>query len=63
MSAIGDRLARLDRELIRAALDERGWATTGPVLDDAECLSLIGLYAEQSPFRSRGEMARYHDAE
>ena len=63
MRAVGDRLARLDRQAIRAALDERGWATTGPVLDDAACLSLIGLYAEQSPFRSRVEMAGYHDAE
>ena len=59
MSAVGDRLARLDREAIRAALDERGWATTGPVLDDAECWSLIALFAGQAPFRSRVEMARY----
>ena len=40
-------------------LDESGYATIGPVLDAAQCRSLIEGYAEAAAFRARIDMARY----
>ena len=44
---------------IAASLDERGYATTPPLLAAAECRELIALYAEDAAFRSRIVMARH----
>ncbi|MBI1682074.1 2OG-Fe(II) oxygenase [Caulobacter hibisci] len=49
----------LDWTRIAAELDARGWATTGPVLTPETCGRLAGLYAEETPFRSRVVMARH----
>ncbi len=57
--AIEARLARLDWAGIEGALDEWGWAKTGPLLEPEECGELIRLYADEGRFRSRIEMARY----
>ena len=57
--SIGARLARLDWAAIERALDDWGWAKTGPVLTPEECGELIQLYADDRRFRSRVEMARY----
>jgi hypothetical protein len=49
----------LDWKRIAAELDARGWALTGPVLDDADCAALAGLYEQEAGFRSRVVMARH----
>ena len=58
----GDDLARrcagLAWEDIAAVLDARGYATTGPLLQAAECAALVDLYAEETRFRSRVDMSR-----
>jgi uncharacterized protein len=59
MSDLAARVAALPWEAIGAELDARGFATTGPVLDAAECVELAALYGEESRFRSRVDMARY----
>jgi hypothetical protein len=56
---IKDRLLSLDWRAIEASLWERGYARAGPLLAPAECAELIALYADDSRFRSRVDMARY----
>lgn len=40
-------------------LDEKGYATTGPVLKHEECRKLISLYPDDQRFRSRVIMERF----
>jgi hypothetical protein len=49
----------LDWGRIAADLDAQGWALTGPVLGEAECAELAGLYDRPDGFRSRVVMARH----
>ena len=56
---IDQRLSRLDWERITADLDQRGWATTGPLLTADERAALIAAYDEDSRFRSTVVMARH----
>ena len=56
---IDQRLSRLDWEPITADLDQRGWATTGPLLTADERAALIAAYDEDSRFRSTVVMARH----
>ena len=56
---IDERLLALDWRAIEASLWEWGYARTGPLLAPAECAELIALYADDSRFRSRVDMARY----
>ena len=53
------RLAALDWQGIGAALDQRGYATTGPLLTGAECGALVAGYEAADTFRSRVVMARH----
>lgn len=57
------RCARLAWEDIAASLDARGYATTGPLLAAAECERVAALYADESSFRSRVDMARFRFGE
>jgi hypothetical protein len=57
------RCAELPWEAIGAALDERGYAVTGPLLDAAACEAVAALYPEEGRFRSRVDMARYRFGE
>ena len=59
MSDLAARVAALPWEAIGAELDARGFATTGPLLDAAECVGLAAVYGEERRFRSRVDMARY----
>lgn len=54
-------LAALDWAGVEQSLDQRGSATTGPVLSPAECQALAALYDAPDPdtFRSRVVMARH----
>jgi hypothetical protein len=55
---IASRLNRVDWAQLRASLEERGYATTSPILTPAECAELAGLYDQRERFRSRIDMAR-----
>lgn len=57
--SIAERVEALDWRRIAADLDERGFATTGPLLDAGECAGVAALYPEDAPFRSRIVMARH----
>ena len=54
-----ERIAGLDWHRIGNELDERGWATTGPILTQAERLSIIESYDDDALFRSTVVMARH----
>jgi hypothetical protein len=49
----------IDWPRVTASLEERGYATTGPILDAAQCRALAGLYAREHGFRSRVVMQRH----
>mgnify|MGYP003694687975 CR=1 FL=1 len=59
MSDLAARVAGLPWETLEAELDARGFATTGPLLDAAECAGLAAMYSDERRFRSRVDMARY----
>ena len=61
--SIQHRLRQVDWAEVAQALDERGWATTPPLLTAAECTELIGLYPDERRFRSRVDMARFRFGE
>ena len=56
---IDTRLDRLAWDGIAAALDQRGWVTTGPLLTAGERRELIAAYADDRLFRSTVVMARH----
>jgi hypothetical protein len=58
-ATLAERVAALDWTAIAAGLDERGHATTGPLLTAAECAALSGAYGEDGLFRSRVVMGRH----
>jgi uncharacterized protein len=53
------RVRALDWTSMATALDERGCATTGPLLTPAECRALIAGYDEDARYRSQIIMARH----
>ncbi|HET9398115.1 MAG TPA: 2OG-Fe(II) oxygenase [Sphingomicrobium sp.] len=52
-------MAALDWERIGKDIDQRGWATTGPLLTSEERAGLETSYDEEKLFRSRVVMARH----
>ncbi|MGC1779025.1 MAG: 2OG-Fe(II) oxygenase [Xanthobacteraceae bacterium] len=58
-SSVVVRVGSLDWQAIGADLDAYGCATTGPLLNPAECAALIQAYPDDSPYRSRIVMARH----
>lgn len=56
---VAERVTALDWERLAAALDERGFATTGPLLDAGACSALAGAYDDDALFRSRVVMQRH----
>jgi uncharacterized protein len=61
--ALARRCAGLPWEAMAASLDARGYATTGPFLEAAECSALVDLYGDERRFRSRVDMARFRFGE
>jgi hypothetical protein len=59
MKSITDRIDTLAWEGIATDLNERGWATTGPLLTVQECAELTTSYDDDALFRSRVVMARH----
>jgi hypothetical protein len=60
---IAERVRRLDWPALEAALSERGFARTPPVLTPAECSEFVRLDADDARFRSRIDMARHRFGE
>ena len=59
-ACVAERVAALDWCGIELALDARGWAIAGPLLDPAECDVLVAGYDDAALFRSRVVMARHN---
>lgn len=57
-TSLTDRVDALDWDHLNTTLDEVGHAVTPPLLDDAECSELAGLF-DVGRFRSTIDMARY----
>jgi hypothetical protein len=53
------RISALDWPLLHETLDEQGYAVIPPLLRHEECLEIIGMYDDDTRFRSRIDMARY----
>jgi hypothetical protein len=56
---LDQRIQVLDWTSMSGALDERGYATTGPLLTSTECRALIAGYDEETRYRSQIIMARH----
>ena len=56
---INSRLGALDWHRIGAELNQKGWATTGPLLAAAERRELVAGYEDDALYRSRVVMARH----
>ena len=56
---INERLDAIEWDRIARHLNDQGWATTGPLLDRAECDALIERYERDNFFRSTVAMARH----
>jgi hypothetical protein len=59
MTDISSRIAALDWPALHAALNERGFAVTSPLLSESQCRDLIALYDRPEGFRSRVVMQRH----
>ena len=57
--AVAPRVDALDWSALATALDGRGYATTGLLLDPDACTALIDLYSDETCFRSRIVMQRH----
>jgi uncharacterized protein len=57
--SIEQRLQRVGWERVTAALDQKGWATSGPLLTPHERRALIAGYGDDRSFRSTVVMARH----
>jgi hypothetical protein len=56
---IAQRLDGVAWDQVAGELHERGWATTGPLLTEAERVALIRGYDDEAQFRSTVTMARH----
>jgi uncharacterized protein len=59
MADLAARLTDLDWTALERSLWEVGYAQTPPVLTPDECAELVALFADETRFRSRIDMARY----
>lgn len=59
MTDIASRIAALDWSALHAALNERGFAVTPPLLSEQQCRELVALYDRPDGFRSRVVMQRH----
>ena len=53
------RIAGLEWSRLEREVDQRGWATTGPLLSRDECAALAAAYDDEPLYRSRVVMARH----
>ncbi len=57
--SLSERLSAIEWGRVSAQLDAEGAAVLPPVLLPEECIQLTSIYADDTRFRSRIEMARY----
>jgi hypothetical protein len=57
--SVAARVEAADWTSVARSLDERGWATIDRLLLAEECDALVGLYEDETRFRSRVVMARH----
>ncbi len=57
-AGLGQRIERLDWGRIEQSLDERGYASTPPILSARQCAELIDLYSQRERFRKKVDMGR-----
>lgn len=57
--SIRARIAALEWECVERELNERGWATTGPLLTPTESDAIVQSYGDDGLFRSTVAMARH----
>jgi uncharacterized protein len=60
---VSERVEAVDWQGVMEGLDEVGVAATGPLLDVAECRSLVDLYDEVDRFRATIDMAQHRFGE
>src|SRR5579862_2401528 len=60
MALLSDRIAAIDGDALAARLAEDGFATTGVLLDKAECAALVALYEDDTHFRKRVVMEQHN---
>jgi hypothetical protein len=58
-AGLAGRIAALDWQAIQGEMDERGYATSGPLLDSDACAELTALYTRDGLFRSHIRMSRH----
>ncbi len=58
-ATLARRVSTLPWADLGKALDERGWAVSGPLLDAADCRRLVESYGDTARFRSRVVMQRH----
>jgi hypothetical protein len=59
MTSLASRIDSLDWSRLLQRLEEGGFATTGPLLSEDECVALTALYDDPAPWRNRVVMARH----
>ncbi len=57
--ATGERLQRIDWEIVSADLDAQGWAVLPALIEADACDGIAALYDQDAGFRSRVVMARH----
>ncbi len=62
-SEMGRKICTLDWEVLHQSLDEAGFVKLGTLLSPAQCNSLIGMYEDESLYRSTINMERYRFGE
>jgi hypothetical protein len=60
MTTLPNRIAAIDWSAMARGLDDAGFATTGPLLNPAECAEIASLYDRDDRFRKRIVMAQHH---
>ena len=63
IGSLASRTGRLDWPAIERALDDRGFATTPPLLTATECAALARAWTDERRFRTHIDMARYRFGE
>lgn len=59
MTSLAARIESLDWPGLIERLNDQGFATTGPLLSEDECMALTALYDDPAPWRNRVVMARH----
>ncbi|MFX3634251.1 MAG: 2OG-Fe(II) oxygenase [Candidatus Pristimantibacillus sp.] len=56
---LAERLSALDWSMLQRTLDEQGYASIPALLDEQQCVEVMGTYESEASFRNTIDMARY----